>query len=261
MSEPDKVEPTLEGITGLPHIPGMPTKLPREPPCTKPNKTLYINNINERIKIENLKQALATIFKTYGDVIEVRANASLERRGQAYVVFKDQEQADKALKEAHGFVLFGKPLMIQYARSDSFATISLEGGDLPKYKEQHKVEKEKRDSVIAISRAEEKANSNTNTVTARKTPAAHPSAYLIPGLPNKILFLQQVPTDAQHEELQRAFQQFPGFVEVRPVPGRADIAFVEYDNESLAAHAKASLGDTWTFRQNCPPVLISFARR
>ena len=35
--------------------------------------------------------------------------------------------------------------------------------------------------------------------------------------------------------------RFPGFKEVRLVPGRSDIAFVEFDNESVAGQARETL--------------------
>lgn len=37
------------------------------------------------------------------------------------------------------------------------------------------------------------------------------------------------------------FNQFPGFKEVRLIPGRSDIAFVEFENEYLSATAKEAL--------------------
>ena len=37
------------------------------------------------------------------------------------------------------------------------------------------------------------------------------------------------------------FNQFPGFKEVRLVPGRHDIAFVEFDNEFQSGAAKDAL--------------------
>ena len=35
--------------------------------------------------------------------------------------------------------------------------------------------------------------------------------------------------------------RFPGYKEVRLVPGRSDIAFVEFDNEAQAGEAKKNL--------------------
>jgi U2 small nuclear ribonucleoprotein B'' len=37
------------------------------------------------------------------------------------------------------------------------------------------------------------------------------------------------------------FRQYPGFVEVRLVPGKTDIAFVEFADESQASVAKEGL--------------------
>ena len=36
--------------------------------------------------------------------------------------------------------------------------------------------------------------------------------------------------------------RFPGFKEVRLVPGRSDIAFVEFETDAQATEAKSSLG-------------------
>lgn len=67
--------------------------------------------------------------------------------------------------------------------------------------------------------------------------AVIPDEYLPP---NKILFLQNIPEDYTVEGLTAIFGRFPGFKEVRPVPGRKGIAFVEYDAEPGAVSAKES---------------------
>jgi RNA recognition motif-containing protein len=66
--------------------------------------------------------------------------------------------------------------------------------------------------------------------------------------PNKILFIRQVPEDYGVDALTAIFSRFPGFKEVRTVPGRKGIAFVEYEAEDGAISAKEatagmSLGD------------------
>lgn len=65
--------------------------------------------------------------------------------------------------------------------------------------------------------------------------AAVPDEYLPP---NKILFLQNIPDEYGVEELTAIFGRFEGFREVRLVPGRRGIAFVEYEAESGAISAK-----------------------
>lgn len=56
--------------------------------------------------------------------------------------------------------------------------------------------------------------------------------------PNKILFLRELPDDYGKEGLTAIFTRFPGFKEVRMVPGRKGIGFVEYENEDGAITAK-----------------------
>ncbi len=65
--------------------------------------------------------------------------------------------------------------------------------------------------------------------------AVVPDEYLPP---NKILFLQNVPEDYSVEDLTGIFGRFESFREIRLVPGRRGIAFVEYDDEQGAIAAK-----------------------
>jgi RNA recognition motif-containing protein len=59
--------------------------------------------------------------------------------------------------------------------------------------------------------------------------------------PNKILFVTNLPEETNEMMLRVLFQQFPGFREVRLVPGRSDIAFVEYETDVQASEARSSL--------------------
>ena len=87
--------------------------------------------------------------------------------------------------------------------------------------------------------------SNTRPVKAARgaglkssNPAAGavvPEEYLPP---NKILFVQNLPEDYEVEGLTAIFGRFEGFREVRLVPGRKGIAFVEYEAEAGAISAK-----------------------
>lgn len=56
--------------------------------------------------------------------------------------------------------------------------------------------------------------------------------------PNKTLFVQNLPDDFNEDVLTGIFGRFEGFREVRMVPGRGGIAFVEYEAESGAITAK-----------------------
>ena len=65
--------------------------------------------------------------------------------------------------------------------------------------------------------------------------AVVPEEYLPP---NKILFIQNLPEDYDVDGLTSIFAAFEGFREVRLVPGRKGIAFVEYEAEAGAITAK-----------------------
>ena len=59
--------------------------------------------------------------------------------------------------------------------------------------------------------------------------------------PNQILFLTNLPDETSEMMLSMLFNQFPGFKEVRLVPNRHDIAFVEFENEVQSGAAKDAL--------------------
>lgn len=59
--------------------------------------------------------------------------------------------------------------------------------------------------------------------------------------PNNILFLTNLPEETNSMMLTMLFNQFPGFKECRLVPGRHDIAFIEFDNEFQSGAAKDAL--------------------
>lgn len=67
--------------------------------------------------------------------------------------------------------------------------------------------------------------------------AVVPDEYLPP---NKILFVQNLPEEYDIDALTVVFGRFEGFREVRLVPGRKGIAFVEYEAETGAINAKES---------------------
>jgi U2 small nuclear ribonucleoprotein B'' len=60
-------------------------------------------------------------------------------------------------------------------------------------------------------------------------------------LPSSILFAQNLPADCTAEALGYLFKVHVGFKEVRMVPGKAGIAFIEFDDEIKATTALQSL--------------------
>ena len=88
---------------------------------------IQVKNLEERIKPDQLKEALTEIFSEYGNVIELVAKTNIKAKGQAFVVFDETEAAERAIKEVQGFELFDKPMHLDYARTKSDATVQREG--------------------------------------------------------------------------------------------------------------------------------------
>ncbi|OIW32445.1 RNA-binding domain-containing protein, partial [Coniochaeta ligniaria NRRL 30616] len=181
--------------------------------------SVYVRNLEERVKPEILKETLRAIFSEYGNVIDIVAKTNLKAKGQAFVVFDKPESAQAAIEDVQGFEVFDKPMQVALARTRSDATVAKTGNE-------EEFEAHKR------HRMAEKAGLKA---TGPAPAAVVPDEYLPP---NKILFVQNLPDDFDVEALTNIFGRFEGFREVRLVPGRRGIAFVEYDSEAGAITAK-----------------------
>lgn len=81
----------------------------------RPNNTIYINNLNEKIKKEELKKSLYAIFSQFGQIMDIVAMKTLKMRGQAFVIFKEISSATNALRSMQGFPFYDKPMVKIYS--------------------------------------------------------------------------------------------------------------------------------------------------
>ncbi|KAI8909453.1 hypothetical protein DFJ77DRAFT_472557 [Powellomyces hirtus] len=235
--------PGMPGMSGMPphmqNMPGVvppPPRIPKQPPPTEPCQTLYIRNLPETKAQKSLENALRAIFSQFGEILDIRMKTNIKLRGQAFVTFKEVEPATKALKEIQGFPLSGRPMDVQYARSRSDKVAELDGPEaLEEYKQKRVADK--------LRQEQEPAQVDPAAVAAVYGPGYYYGAAMPEDLlpPNSILFVQNLPTETTEQVLAALFQQFQGFKEVRLVPGKSDIAFVEYESEVQAGTAKQSL--------------------
>ena len=72
---------------------------------------------------------MTEIFSEYGNIIDLIAKKNLKAKGQAFIVFDDVQAAEKAMEEVQGFELFDKPMILDYAKTRSDATVQREGGE------------------------------------------------------------------------------------------------------------------------------------
>lgn len=81
-----------------------------------------------------MKNSLRTLFKQFGDVLDVVAHQNIRMRGQAFVAFPDEGSAAKAIKDLQHFVLYDKPMVLQFARNKSDVHAKADGD----FEEHHK---------------------------------------------------------------------------------------------------------------------------
>ena len=170
-------------------------------------------------------------------------------RGQAFVIFNDINSASNALRSMQGFPFYDKPMRIQYCKTQS-DVIAKRYGTF--------VERPKKDAKEQQAAKKIEKKKSEPATTQQQTNAGQSLSSSV-DLPNKILFIVNLPDDTEQAMLQMLFQPFSGFKEVRLVPGRSDIAFVEFDNEQQSTMAKDAL-QGFKIGPN-HPIKISYAKK
>ena len=74
-------------------------------------QTLYVNNLNDKLPKEQLKEQLYLLFSRFGTILDVVALKTERMRGQAWISYVKTQSAADALNSLQGFEFFGKPLV------------------------------------------------------------------------------------------------------------------------------------------------------
>jgi len=244
------------------------------PPCN----TIYVNNLNEKIKPEDLKKALRAVFHQFGKICDIIAMKSMKRKGQAYISFEDIENAKAAVTAMQGFPLFQKPLRIEFARTNSDKIAKKRDEYTPRPPKPPKPSRQQRRKIhienerARLSKIEQERFNNPLTApiqpifqfgdaapppppptsggrAATMAPVQNSNLGIPPPPPsknlppNKILFIERLPPESNELMISVLFNQFVGYKEVRLVPGRADIAFVEFETIEQSTIAKNQLNN------------------
>jgi len=212
-----------------------------------PNQTLYVNNLNEKIKVPELKCCLTELFGTYGEIMDIIAFGSLKKKGQAFVVYRDISCATNAMRALQGFVFLDKPLRIAYSKSKSDAVAQEDGTFKPRRRFGKEIvhEEEAPKKAAPKPKAEPKAKAKAE---AAPKMMPHPGAGADKddeaskedGQPSNVLFVENLPAEVNEMMLTMLFRQYPGFQEARLIKGR-NVAFIEYSDELQAGIAKHGL--------------------
>jgi U2 small nuclear ribonucleoprotein B'' len=216
----------------------------------EPNQTLYVANIDWKIKKPILRRALHTLFNRHGKIQDIIALRSDGLRGQAFVLFDTVQSATSALQAEQGFTFFGKDLKLEYAKEKSDRIAKRDGTFVPKDR------RKKRAAEAQLSKDD--AASGEKKIKLDQSLGAGPSATISDpsslvkeaendtnlaeadgANPSNILFADSLPEDCNEMMLRCLFVNYNGYKEVR-IP-RKGLAFIEFDDETQATIALKAL--------------------
>lgn len=226
-------------------------------PNYPPNPTLYLSNIDWSIKKALLKRSLLALFSRHGKVMEViclRGNAGGGRplRGQAWVIFESLSAATAALEAERGFIFFGRPLMVNYAKEVSDRIAKRDGTYGAKTKEKRAAKRKLEDAAGDGGGASKSAKlsndaggvttsvSDPSTLVGGQQSSVPPSSQstaesLASSTPSSLLLARNLPTECNDMMLAMLFRQYSGYKEVKMIgEGNATIEFGT-ENEATSA--------------------------
>ncbi|EIW61447.1 RNA-binding domain-containing protein [Trametes versicolor FP-101664 SS1] len=248
---------------------------------TQPNTTLYIKNLNDKVKKEELRAQLYALFTTYGRILDVVALKGPKMKGQAFLVFSDLAGATAALRGCEGTVFYDKPMHIEYAKTKSYATLrredpnfvpptSIHVKNAPNARGLNGAEKRQRDDRMDEDARESKREKTDNSDDDGEemeiedddegaAKQAAPANGQIPAAvqqPSARLMCIHLPQEVTDDVLSVLFQQYQGFHSVQVVPSptpnaagqKAKMAYVTFESPDLATVAKDAL-DGFTLKK------------
>ena len=199
-------------------------------PSYPPNSTLYLSNIDWSIKKALLKRSLLALFSRHGKVIEViclrgEGGRGKPLRGQAWVIYESLSSATAAIEAERGFVFFGRPLIINYAKEVSDRVAKRDGT----YSAKTKRVKRKPEDVGDENDAASKSIKLDELMPPAKAPTVDSNA------PSSILVAKDLPSECNDMMLAMLFRQYSGYKAVKLIG--VGVATIEFGTESEATAA------------------------
>ena len=204
----------------------------------EPNETLYINNLNDKIKIEELKQALLAVFSQFGEIISIRARSSIKLKGQAFITFSTIDEATNAKNQLNNSIFLDKKLQIEFAKTKcDIALVKVGKMNQEEKKQNDLLRKRKRDDFYKSFLEKNKKNEedvkdivsdNNQTITKK---------IVLDEKSHNTLFVEGIQKDISEKDLENIFKQEKGFKNIHIFTTRG-ICFLTFDNVIDAATVK-----------------------
>ncbi|KAG8337156.1 hypothetical protein J6590_031134 [Homalodisca vitripennis] len=171
----------------------------------RPSHTIYINNLNEKIKKEELKKSLYAIFSQFGQILDIIALKTMKMRGQAFVIFKEIASSTNALRSMQGFPFYDKPMTFDMIKQ-AYPDVALARSGVFRW---HQAFLEGREEVADKDRAG-RPSTSTNTDNRQSGPTRHRSQLEVaprqrPG--SHRLSCEQLPDQGRHPNASAAALQ------------------------------------------------------
>lgn len=175
-----------------------------------PNNTIYVNNINEKLKREELQQSLRHVFGQFGKILDIVCYTKiLKAKGQAFICFEKVESATKALQEMQNFMFYNKPIRVSYAKTKSDVIAKKDGTYKPREKKKRRRDKKEK---VKSEPAAKKQNTGATC-----------------------LLVSNLPIETNSNMVQMLFRKYPGFMKVtEPQSGQCQVQFNTGPNASRA---------------------------
>jgi RNA recognition motif-containing protein len=188
----------------------------------QPNETLYVKNLNEKVKENILKDSLSKLFSQYGSILDIKIKNNIIMKGQAFIIFKEISEAEEAMSKLQGKLIFNKELKIFYSKQKSDCLLKEKGLlDENKYNHRKEETKSKRDTFYKELKSKLLSNKrklNTGSTQSRK------------------LFIDNIETNIEENDLLPLFSKINGFKNLFIIKDKK-VCFVEYENETQASQA------------------------
>ncbi|MES1902290.1 MAG: hypothetical protein MHPSP_000894 [Paramarteilia canceri] len=84
-----------------------------------PRNTLYISNLDTKIKKNEMKSLLYGFFSPFGLIADIYFSRKPQMRGQAFIIFCDIVEASKAKRAMNGMSMLGRTLKIDFTTNES----------------------------------------------------------------------------------------------------------------------------------------------
>ncbi|SOV14523.1 U2 small nuclear ribonucleoprotein B'', putative [Plasmodium sp. gorilla clade G2] len=174
-----------------------------------PNQTLYVNNLEDKINVNDLKFLLYEFFCPYGNIIDINIKKNYKGRGQAFIVFNNIASSTLAYKNLKGKLFLNKNININYAKTKSRIIQKLDGTYNP---------------LLNFNKSKHNIQYKSNEFYT--------------------LLVQNLPQEINKNALEILFNQYPGFYEVRYIPAK-NLAFVDFTTQQ---HAEISMTGLQNFK-------------